>query len=89
MSLDTLIIDFTKLNDSIAAAAQNEDEALLHSLDSEILDLFNEILAYSPKTKKQRVTQCSFLLEHLIPVDSRQGTSEIICDRILQLISEA
>lgn len=88
MSIDTLIIDFTKLNDSIASAAQKDDEALLRSLDSDIQELFRQILAYVPTTKEQRVAQCNFLLGHLSPLSTREGTSQHICDKIVQLVSE-
>ena len=89
MSIDTLIIDFTELNDRIASAAQDENEALLRSLDSDIQDIFSKILAYVPSTKEQRITQCNFLLEQVNPLSKREGTSQQICDKILHLISES
>ena len=89
MTLDSLIIDFTKLNDSIAAATHDEDEARLYRLDSDIQDVFEKILAYVPNTKEQRIAHCSILLDQLAPAVNRQGASQHIYDRILRLVSEA
>jgi len=89
MNLDTLIIDFSRLNDNIAAAAQTEDDVLLQHLDSEIQETFGKILNFVPKTKEQRIVHCNFLLEHLMPTDNRQGASRQICEKIIQLVSNS
>ncbi len=88
MTLEALIIDFNELKDRIATAAQNDNEVLLRSLDSDIQGLFLKILAHVPNSKQQRITHCEFLLEQLIPEQSRHGASQIIFDKIVSLISE-
>lgn len=89
MTLDSLIIDFNKLKESIAVAAHSEDRVLLRSLDSDIQNLFEKILTHVPATRQQRILHCEFLLEHLHPVENRQGVSQLICDKILELVSDA
>lgn len=89
MTLEALIIDFNELKDRIAAAAQSDDEVLLSSLDADIQKLFLNILAYVPTSKQQRIAHCEFLLEQLIPAQSRHGSSQIIFDKIVDLITEA
>ena len=88
MTLDSLITDFTELNDRIAAATHDEDEALLYRLDSDIQEVFGKILAHVPSTQEQRITQCSFLLDQLAPAENRLGASQYICEEILRLVSE-
>ena len=89
MTLEQLIIDFKKLGDNIAAAAKDDDEHRLRLLDSEIQEIFQQILDFRPETPEQRAAQCDFLLENLIPLDRREGVTSNICEKIVGLVANA
>lgn len=87
MPLMQLTSRFNELETELKEAVRVNDEQRIRDVDAQIESCFAQVLDCEPADAFERQEKCIFLIERLCPADSRQGIDQLICDKILALVT--
>ncbi|MEM8540266.1 MAG: hypothetical protein AAGF25_04850 [Pseudomonadota bacterium] len=87
MSLMQLTLRFIELEKELHEAIRVNDGDRIRDIDMQIELCFAQVLECEPANAQERQEKCAFLMERLCPIDSRHGIQKLICNKILELVS--
>lgn len=87
MSLMQLTSRFVALEKELHEAVRLNDDQRIRDVDTQIELCFTQVLDCEPAGAHERQAKCVFLIDRLCPADNRQGIEQLICDKILELVS--
>lgn len=87
MSLTQLTLRFIELEKELQEAVRVNDGDRIRDVDMQIELCFAQVLDCEPADAYERQEKCAFLVERLCPAENRQGIDQLICSKILELVS--
>lgn len=87
MSMMQLISQFVELEKELHEAVRVNDGQRIGDVDTQIELCFVQVLNCEPVNAYERQEKCTFLIERLCPADNRHGIDQLICSKILELVS--
>lgn len=87
MPMMQLISQFVELEKELQEAVRVNDGERIQDVDMQIELRFTQVLDYDPVDAYERLEKCKFLIERLCPADNRHGIDQLICNKIIELVS--
>lgn len=78
---------FFELEKELHEAIRVNDDQRIRDADLQIELCFSQVLDCEPVNDCERQEKCAFLIERLCPAENRQGMDQLICDKILEIVS--